>query len=291
MRLFAGRGPIGALLDRTFREGDVLAHPIVSRSIAGAQRKVEQQNYAMRRRLLQYDDVLNAQREVVYSLRDGVLHAEKPWSIIGELLEEMVSRLCAFDDTAANGAGDAAAQMRAIFPIALAAEELINCHHGERVQLAMERIRGAYAIKERLETPETITRIERIILLRAIDSHWQEHLSEMDDLRSSVGLRSYAQKNPLYEYKAEAFDHFKRMMEDIGKSVAFSLFRSASSAEKLREMLSAVRGQDEAAAAKRQKIAAPLIDIVGQRQAHVGRNDVCPCGSRKKYKKCCGANK
>ncbi|MDR2667701.1 MAG: preprotein translocase subunit SecA [Puniceicoccales bacterium] len=291
MRLFAGRGPMGALLDRTFREGDVLAHPLINRSIASAQRKVEQQNYAMRRRLLQYDDVLSAQRDIIYSLRDSVLHVERPWLIVAELVQNLLSRLCAFDGNDSASAEAAAVQLGAMFPIAISVNELLQNSEESRIQLAMERMGKAYAIKESLEKPEDIVRLERIILLRSIDRHWQEHLSSMDDLRNSVGLRSYAQKNPLYEYKTEAFEHFRQMMADIERDVAFSLFRSASSAEKLREMIGTMQLRSGNGIPPEPKKTIAIPQSLTRKLPSVGRNEVCPCGSGRKYKKCCGVSK
>ncbi|MDR0340339.1 MAG: preprotein translocase subunit SecA [Puniceicoccales bacterium] len=290
MRLFAGRGPIAALLDRTFREGDMLAHPIVNRSIANAQRRVEQQNYAMRRRLLQYDDVLNAQREVIYSLRDNVLREEKPRTIIDELLREELGRICDFEEEESARAEEAAQRSGMLFPVAVKAEELLRLDRSGRVELLMGRVWAAYEVKERLEDPEILLRLERLALLRSIDRHWQEHLTEMDDLRSSVGLRGYAQKNPLYEYKAEAFDHFRRMMEEIARSVAYVLFRSASSVEKLQEVLGTIRFGMEGAQSAPLSAEKPRGRPTQRRaQSAAGRNDSCPCGSGKKYKKCCGS--
>jgi preprotein translocase subunit SecA len=287
MRLFAGRGPIAALLDRTFREGDVLSHPIVNRSIANAQRRMEQQNYAMRRRLLQYDDVLNAQREVVYSLRDSVLREENPRAVIEELLRDELVRICDFEVGDPDRAEEAVRRACGLFPISLSASELAQLGQSGRVELLWERIWAAYAVKERLEESDTLCRLERLVLLRSIDRHWHRHLTAMDDLRGSVGLRSYAQKNPLYEYKAEAFDHFRRMMEEIAQTVAYSLFRSASSMEKLQEMLEEIYSERKIAEAP------PAGEAPPQRPepAAAGRNDSCPCGSGKKYKKCCGVGR
>jgi preprotein translocase subunit SecA len=144
-----------------------------------------------------------------------------------------------------------------------------------------------------MEGPELLERVERLVLLHAIDRHWQVHLTEMDDLRHSVGLRSYAQKNPLYEYKAEAFTQFESLMRAVRRDVAYALFRSASSVEKfqsLRRKFQGIRtqfaGGEEPAMAKKvrelPKIAAPA------GPPPVGRNESCPCGSGKKFKKCCG---
>jgi preprotein translocase subunit SecA len=296
MRLFASRGPIAAILDRTFREGDVLTHPLLNRSIGSAQRKVEQQNYAIRRRLLQYDDVLNVQRDVIYAIRNGALHSERPKEIIEELLSEELAVLCSFDGESEMASEEAMQRLRMLFPIVVEREKLAGLKPDERVELLMERIRKAYAAKEELEDPEVLRRLERIILLRTIDHHWQVHLTEMDDLRHGVGLRSYAQKNPLYEYKAEAFDRFEQLMGAVRREVAFSLFRSASSAEKFQEILQKIHHFGGGESLKNpplepEKKTHQILRSTLSRAviADTGRNELCPCGSGKKYKKCCGS--
>ncbi|MDR2577147.1 MAG: SEC-C domain-containing protein [Puniceicoccales bacterium] len=301
MRLFASRGPIAALLDRTFREGDVLAHPLLSRSIASAQKKVEQQNYAVRKRLLQYDDVLNAQREVIYTLRNGVLHGEKPKDIIEELLTDHLSEILAFDAANEQDLEEAVQNLQILFPMEISADDLRSRGAGERVALLLERIWTAYAVKEEVEDSATIQHLERFILLRAIDRHWQMHLTEMDELRHSVSLRSYAQKNPLYEYKNEAFARFEQLMRSVRRDVAFSLFRSASSLENVQKILRTIRPSMENSGDESENLQNPQ-KTVHLRPSHgvrnfsapsspAGRNELCPCGSGKKYKKCCGTGK
>jgi preprotein translocase subunit SecA len=239
VRLFANRGAIGAMLDRTFKEGDVLSHPLLNRSIAHAQKKIEQQNYSIRKRLLQYDDVLNTQREVIYSLRNSVLRDmdSRPliWEFVGDFIAHFLADAQHLENTLPVNE-EMFAPLRAIFPIKFSDEEIAPMDDMCRRKFLSKRVQEAYAIKEEIEDATSLRRLEKIVLLRAIDSRWQQHLSAMDDLRHSVGLRAYAQKNPLYEYKTEAFVQFEELLHSIHRDVAFALFRSATSLNAFRQM-------------------------------------------------------
>lgn len=289
MRLFASRGPIAALLDRTFKEGDVLTHPMLNRSIASAQKKVEQQNYSIRKRLLQYDDVLNVQREVIYSLRTEMLSDPEPLHIIMDLIEEELQSML----SSANSLEVLIAQVNQIFPIQVKLEEVKTLPSESIVPLLIEKIRNAYAIKQQIENPAQLQMMERLILLRSLDRNWQNHLTEMDDLRQSVALRSYAQKNPLYEYKAEAFHQFEEILHHLRRDVAFALFRSASSADAFKLMIERIKSvqQNRQEVVPTETSATTKSNTVPQRKVDdAKRNEPCPCGSGKKYKKCCGKN-
>jgi preprotein translocase subunit SecA len=241
MRLFANRGAIGAMLERTFKEGDVLTHPLLNRSIGHAQKKIEQQNYSIRKRLLQYDDVLNTQREVIYSLRNSVLRDGDSRPVLWEFVGDFIARFLADGQNPKNAvaATDRSIYdpLRGIFPIKFTDEELTPMDDTQRQKFLIERVREAYAVKEKIEDAVSLRRLEKIILLRAIDTHWQQHLSAMDDLRHSVGLRAYAQKNPLYEYKTEAFAQFEDLLHAIHRDVAFAMFRSATSLNAFRNLV------------------------------------------------------
>jgi preprotein translocase subunit SecA len=280
MRLFASRGPLAALLDRTFHEGDMLAHPLLNRSIAGAQKKVEEQNYAIRRRLLQYDDVLNLQREVIYGLRNEVLHGGSPREIIWEMLEPVLVEILDGGQLA-----EAVGRVEMLFPVTLSPDELEKLPATDRPGAVLERVKKAYGEKAEMEDGEALCQLERLILLRAIDRQWQGHLTEMDDLRHSVGLRSYAQKNPLYEYKAAAFTQFEQLMCRMRRDVAYALFRSASSLEAFQKLIRRFGAGNPAAPMRELP---RVVDERIPRSAAAGRNELCPCGSGRKFKKCCG---
>jgi len=173
------------------------------------------------------------------------------------------------------------------------------------VKLVLGRIRDAYAVKESVEIPEALGSLERYVVINAIDHHWQEHLTEMEDLRRSIGLRSYGQKDPLVEYKGEAYKYFEELMNNVRLQICTGLFRSASNLETFENMLALLSrtaravGPAEAPtlAPAAAEVAAPVVEqkiqlpkITVRREApKVGRNDPCPCGSGKKFKNCHGA--
>lgn len=269
MRLFASRGPISALLDRTFKEGDVLAHPLLNRSIANAQKKVEQQNYAIRKRLLEYDDVLNRQREVIYLLRNDMLRADDPLPIIWDLLEEEIR------ETIEKSESPAAAidKLNYLFPLNLDLNILDRPTANDCVAAVMDRLQLTYRAKQAVEERNQLQQLERLTFLQSLDRRWQDHLSQMEDLRRNVGLRGYAQKNPLYEYKAEAFTSFEELIRAIRQDTAFLLFRSASNEAAFQSLLKRLKEQN-------------FSD--GPAATRTGPNDRCSCGSGKKHRKCCG---
>ncbi len=215
MRLFLQGNLASRLMEGSMQEGEELEHPLLNRSIESAQKKVEQQNYAIRKRLLQYDDVLNQQREVVYGIRNGAIHADRSKDIIFEQVEEEVESrltLAGFGET--GGPNTAAIEslvgwVNTHFPVGLKVGELAGDDRGTLTLMVMDRIKKAYAMKEAAEIPEALGSLERYVVINAIDHHWQEHLTEMEELRRSIGLRSYGQKDPLVEYKAEAYHFFR----------------------------------------------------------------------------------
>ena len=325
MRLFAQPGPIANIMEKSFSEEDELAHPLLNRSIESAQKKVEQQNYAIRKRLLQYDDVLNRQREVIYGLRNEALHDNQPKEIIYDMIkEELEARL--EDDTlfAALDQGveneDRQGLLRwvnAHFPIALSEDAVDWSGPETALESILAKIQEAYDSKEALQQPDAFKKLERWIVVSALDRHWQDHLTEMEDLRRSVGLRSYGQKDPLNEYKKEAFTYFEQMLDSIRTQIATSLFRSAVMLEK--NIVEALQDRMKQAQATQPSLAAalapapaggqglppqvqqsgggpPVMNPVAKVKAEpirrdmpkVGRNEPCPCGSGKKYKVCHG---
>ncbi len=333
MRLFLQGNIASRLMEGSMKEGEELEHPWLNRSIESAQKKVEQQNYSIRKRLLQYDDVLNQQREVVYGIRNGAIHADRPKDIIFEQIEEELhSRLEVAGFGEKGGPTQLAIEslvgwLNQHFPISLRIEELKGNDPNALVTMLLERIKKAYAIKESVEIPESLGSLERYVIINAIDHHWQEHLTEMEELRRSIGLRSYGQKDPLVEYKAEAYTYFEELMNNVRLQICTGLFRSASNLESFENMLALLSrsartvGPDEAAAggavAANRLAAAPaapqitttvtssgpaaapngaaeseiqLPKVTIRRELpKVGRNDPCPCGSGKKYKHCHGA--
>ncbi|HEY1107237.1 MAG TPA: SEC-C metal-binding domain-containing protein, partial [Opitutaceae bacterium] len=317
MRLFLQGNIASKLMEGSMQEGEELEHPWLNRSIETAQKRVEQQHYATRKRLLQYDDALNQQREVVYGIRNGAIHAERPKDIIFEQIsEELHNRLEIAGYGDKSGSTQSATEslvgwINSHFPISVKAEELSGNQEAVVAKL-MERIKEAYAIKESVEIPEALGSLERYVVINAIDHHWQEHLTEMEELRRSIGLRSYGQKDPLVEYKGEAYKYFEELMNNVRLQICTGLFRSASNLESFENMLALLSRSAKAvgpadAPAPQAAAAAPQIAAAGEAQPQgeqeitlpavtirretpkVGRNEPCPCGSGKKFKNCHGA--
>ncbi len=320
MRLFLQGNLASRLMEGSMKEGEELEHPWLNRSIESAQKKVEQQNYSIRKRLLQYDDVLNQQREVVYGIRNAAIHADRPKAIIFEQVqEEILTRLEAAGYGEKTGAVPSAVEslvgwVNSHFPISLRVDELVGSDIDALAALILERIQKAYAVKEAAEIPDALGSLERYVVINAIDHHWQEHLTEMEDLRKSIGLRSYGQKDPLVEYKSEAYRFFEELMNNVRLQICTGLFRSASNLESFENMLAllsrtarAVGPTDAPAPAAAPRVetsttvtgggstasSAPEIQLpkvtIRRDTPKVGRNDPCPCGSGKKYKQCHGA--
>jgi preprotein translocase subunit SecA len=318
MRLFLQGNLASKLMEGSMQEGEELEHPWLNRSIESAQKKVEQQNYSQRKRLLQYDDVLNQQREVIYGIRNGAIHSDRPKDIIFEQVEEEI--LVRLEVAGFGGKGGPAKSdvetltgwVNSHFPITLHAGDLVGNDVEALGRTVIERIKRAYAVKESVEVPEALGSLERYVIINAIDHHWQEHLTEMEELRRSIGLRSYGQKDPLVEYKGEAYKYFEELMNNVRLQICTGLFRSASNLQAFENMLAllsrtaravgpsdapagtppsaptaAAPGGDDAVGGA-PEIRLPKI-TVRRETPKVGRNEPCPCGSGKKYKNCHGA--
>ncbi|MGJ8640140.1 MAG: preprotein translocase subunit SecA [Opitutaceae bacterium] len=239
MRLFANAGPISRILEKSMSEGEELEHPALNWSIENAQKKVEQQNFSMRKRLLQFDDVLNTQREVIYGIRNDAIHSENPREIVFEMIEEEVEvrleALALEKDTEA--VERFLAWLNAYFPIALKGEDVQGLDEDAQHKLIMERINKAYDDRESFEDKEALIGLARYLVMRPLDRRWQDHLTEMEELRRSVNLRSYGQKDPLNEYKSEAYVFFEELMTNVRTEICNSTFRSATSQEAFENML------------------------------------------------------
>jgi len=252
MRLFSNAGIISSLLEKSFKEGEPLEHPLLNRSIGTAQKRVEGQNYSMRKRLLQYDDVLNQQRQIVYGLRNRALKAiDSRQTILNIVEEEIEERLdVVFPDP--EGEADRRAAEAFIywyitaFHMRIDLEDILARTKAQVTLLATDRVRALQIGREEHESPDILQYLERNVLLRAIDRNWQNHLTEMEDLRRGVSLRSYAQKDPLNEYKAEAFKAFERLMQQLRTDTCSGLFRTATSMEALEGLMRRAQGQTKA---------------------------------------------
>ena len=322
MRLF-GSDRIVRIMERFgMEEGEDLQHPWLNKSIETAQRRVEQHHFSIRKRTLEYDDVMNKQREIIYGFRRDTLFNEDCRQAIFDIIEiELARHIEEAAHTASGGKNASSALnkeallgwLNTTFPIGFREEDIMilkpnGTPDEEKIlESLFDRIKKAYAEKEALEDPEGLKWLERRIILDAIDQLWQDHLRAMDELRDSIGLRAYAQKDPLVEYKREAFAMFDRLMTDIDQEILNHLFRSATSLQAFEQftgisadslmmnqnefdggIASIDSGSYDAAPEEPQEMM-PEINISFKRDVpKVGPNEPCPCGSGKKFKKCCG---
>ncbi len=250
MRLFTNAGMISRVLQRSFVEGQPLQHPILNRSVETAQRRVEGVHFMYRKNTLQYDDVFNKQREIIYGIRNQALKSENPRELLFALCEEEIEERvdAAVPATEAGEVNKVAVEdfirwLNSTFPMLhFSEDEILKAGDAGAGTLIISRIREAYEKRDEIENPDALKGMERHIILRAIDTNWQDHLAEMADLRHSIGLRSYGQRNPLVEYKNEAFSCFKTMLGRCRSAVCAGIFRSATSMDAFQQLLAQVRG-------------------------------------------------
>ena len=301
MRLFADAGPISRFLEKSMVEGEELEHPALNWSIENAQKKVEQQNFSMRKRLLQFDDVLNTQREVIYGLRNDAIHSETPREIVFEMIEEeLEERLNELDEAKASENEEVdrfLGWLNAYFPISLKPEEIEALDALAQHEFILAKISEAYDQREEFEDQEALIGLERYLIIRSLDRRWQDHLTEMEELRRSVNLRSYGQKDPLNEYKSEAYVFFQELMTNVRTEICNSVFRSATSQEAFSNMLArmskvaqvagpgtgmgqgasaltAAAGQPQAGVSPGKSVELPKVEPIRRELPKVGRNDI-----------------
>jgi preprotein translocase subunit SecA len=319
MRNFGAADRMTKIMERFgLEEGQELEHPWLNRSVETAQKRVEQRNYLIRKRTLDYDDVMNMQREVVYTYRNEVIDSEEPRTLIYEVIDEAVpAKLNEYLDGDEPNYAGLINWVNTTFPLGLTKEkaQFETRNVDENAQFLIGRIKEAYERKSSHEEPTAVRSLERYVILNAIDRLWQEHLYAMDALREGVGLRGYAQKDPLIEYKTEAYDMFVELMSNIKNEVLHNLFRSTSNLQAFENFLaslpqfllreeptSAPTANAPARARQLQPVGAMAgvavdgdgagemsVDLPVRRSLpKVGRNEPCPCGSGKKHKNCCG---
>jgi preprotein translocase subunit SecA len=318
MRNFGAADRMTKIMERFgLEEGQELEHRWLNKSVETAQKRVEQRNYLIRKRTLDFDDVMNMQREVVYTYRNEVIDSEDPRKLIFEVIDEAVPAKVKeyLEDDEPNYTG-LIHWVNTTFPLGLNKEkaEFETRSVDENAQFLVGKIKDAYERKSSHEEPTAVKSLERYIILNAIDRLWQEHLYAMDALREGVYLRGYAQKDPLIEYKTEAYDMFVDLMANIKNEVLNNLFRSTSNLQAFENFLATlpqfllreqapVSPTAGADARMRQPVGAMAgvvagdgdgagevsIDLpVRRSMPKVGRNEPCPCGSGKKFKNCCG---
>jgi preprotein translocase subunit SecA len=285
MRLFGADNIIG-LMDKLGMDDSMpIENNMISKSIENAQKKVESRNFDIRKHVLEYDDVMNQQREVIYKQRRMVLEGQNIKESIIDMIEKLVERT--IDAFAGEMRYPEEWDLVGLLQEAeksflpghdIKAETLANLDAQEVRDLLKEKALEAYEAREEQIGEETLREIERLVLLKVVDSKWMDHLDAMDQLRQGIHLRAYGQRDPLIEYKFESYDMFNQMIEEIQSDTVRLVYR-ARVMEKPEERTDMVENKynDE-------QVKEPI------KSNKIGRNDPCPCGSGKKYKKCCGVN-
>ena len=313
LRIF-GSDKISPLMERLGMEnGQQIEHTMVSKAVANAQKKVEAHNFDIRKHVLEYDDVMNRQREVLYTLRREIIQAENPKEILLDMADELVDDIVSevahekvypeeWDIESLNDFLERqfGVHIEKINEKELEIEgkyklELEHCNREKLYESVAQVVCDAYQIKEdgivkELEIdPVAMRHQEKIIMLQVLDTLWKDHLLGMDHLKEGIGLRGYAQKNPLTEYKKEGFSLFSNLMAKIKEEITEYLFKVQIRRES--------EFEDEDVIAKPKQMVEHRGDVGGsdkpetvrREEEKVGRNEPCPCGSGKKYKKCHGS--
>ncbi len=294
MRLFASE-KITSIMDKLgWKEGEPIEASLISKSIENAQKKVESRNFDIRKHLLEYDDVLNTQRDVIYTKRKEILSGKNIKEIFYEIVDETIESLVLeyIPQKAKEDEVDfeeISETSKRLFNIEISGDEIkdYGLDHDQITQSLRNRIVDAYNDKEEEIGEDTLRQIEKFIILQTLDHLWKDHLLSMDHLREGIGLRGYAQKDPLQEYKREGYQMFTGLMELFNEEVCTKLF-----------LVKPVSDVDIDRLERRRKIEQERM-VIGRgeseekkkpvrREKKVGRNQLCPCGSGKKYKKCCG---
>jgi len=327
MRRFGG-DRVKNIMDRLgLPEDQPIENKIISKSIESAQAKIEGFNFDIRKHVLEYDDVMNKQREVIYKRRKEILTKESIKDDIIQMIEEEIEQVVGLH-TAEHiedwNAGEIKENLNQIFPVSEESFKKLleirqsknHANDAQKISALVEFLKGlakeSYGKKEQEITPEIMRQIERAMYLRSIDTFWMNHLDDIDYLREGIGLRGYGQRDPLVEYKKEAYLLFQNLMANIRSAVINTIFKIGVVREEpapqknileeakyqgaeeqpaqfgqpasLREALLAGAAKD---ASEGKSI--PSSGQTIRNKTEIGRNDPCPCGSGKKYKRCCGA--
>lgn len=287
LRLFGSEKLMSVFNTLGVEDGEQIEHKMLSNAIEKAQKKLEGNNFGIRKNLLEYDQVMNEQREIIYEERRRVLDGESMRDSIYHMITEYVENTvdaCASPDTESDE-WDLDALNRDLYaslllkPIVF--EEVKEMSQKELKQMLKERAVKGYEAKEaEFPEPEQLREIERVVLLKVIDAKWMDHIDDMDQLRQGIGLQAYGQRDPLVEYKMVGYDMFGAMTSAIAADTVRMLFHVQLEQKVEREQVAKVTGtnKDDTAAHEPKK----------RQEKKVYPNDPCPCGSGKKYKQCCG---
>jgi preprotein translocase subunit SecA len=328
LRLFATGNRLFKFVEKGIGEGEAIGDSgLLDRSIQTAQKNVEKHHFQIRKRTLEYDDVMNMQREEIYGFRNEVMHSEqvqdKLINIMDEVIANKVQEFCDPELEPVNWDFHALSDWANLtFPVGVSADSLsglidgkaaggtdgereLTPHQALLFDDISAKAKEAYQLKISFEDTDALVAVERYTILNSIDQLWQEHLYEMDSLRHSIGLRAYGQRDPILEYKSEGYHMFQELQVNIWTEICQNIFRSASSVDAFQSFLrnlpmqevhqssSAFGAEERRAANEASDMVDEATDMVSRAEplrtaVKVGRNDPCPCGSGKKYKKCCG---
>jgi len=272
-----------------FQENEPIEHSMVTKAIENAQKRVEAQNFEIRKHLLEYDNVMNRQRQVIYEQRKRVLKGDELWADLEDMVEEVAEIIVAEcidekahpDEWNIEGLDELVYKQ---FSLRLGLKERVRQMSVEQIveeisQAAMAHLRA----KEERFSAEVMSYLIKMIMLQSIDNHWKDHLLMMDHLREGIGLRGYGQKDPVREYQKEGYEMFMDMTEQIKRDVVEKLCMvQVANVEELEDIAEDMEEElvySHSDAAEHEPV---------RSSKKVGRNDPCPCGSGKKYKKCCG---
>ncbi len=319
MRIFGSDRIAGIMSKLGMEEGQDIQHPLVSKAISTAQRRVEEHNFEIRKHLLEYDNVMNKQREIIYKERRKVLDSANLKEYIMAMIEEVlaigIETYLSKDlrDDEKNYAGFAN-WLKTKFLIDISDVKIEELSSDEIRETAMQRLQASYDAKEKSAGPEGMQGLTKVVFLHVIDTKWKDHLYSMDNLREGIGLRAYGQRDPLVEYQHEGYNMFMDMTDSVKEDALEFLFKVRTVEEEKQKagVFETVKKQfthEEKESFKgvqlqpREPQKQPEMPYGGSQPPHegekiepykreapkVGRNDPCPCGSGKKYKKCCGA--
>ncbi|MCK9528662.1 MAG: SEC-C domain-containing protein [Syntrophales bacterium] len=291
LRIF-GADRISSIMDRIgVEEGEPIEHGIISKAIENAQKRVEGQNFDIRKHLLEYDDVMNRQREVIYRQRREILAGTDLWSTVDEIVEELVDDIVEeflsekhHEEWNLKGLDDVLLKQFSLH-LDFAKREPADLNREEVRDELTEAVSGHLQKKKEEYGESIMDYVARMVMLQSLDVHWKDHLLAMDHLKEGIGLRGYGQKDPAREYQREGYEMFMDMVNRV----------KASSLEKL--CLVQIRREEEVTEIEQKREREYVMSrgdhdaktsTVRRKEAKVGRNEPCPCGSGKKYKRCCG---
>lgn len=290
MRLFGSERLLDVFNTLGVEDGEQIEHKMLSNAIEGAQKKIENNNFGIRKNLLEYDQVMNEQREIIYEERRRVLDGDSMrdaiYGMITEYVENTVDKCISADVDAEDwDLTELEVSLHATAPDMKmpSKEEVAGMQQKELKHMLKERAVKAYEAKElEFPEPEHLREVERVVLLRVIDQKWMDHIDDMDQLRQGIGLQAYGQRDPLVEYKMVGYDMFGAMTQGISEDTIRTLYHIRVEQKVEREQVAKVTGtnKDDSAVKAPKK----------REEKKIYPNDPCPCGSGKKYKQCCGRN-